>query len=186
MNKTTLIVIILSLLIGYFAFDKFLSEDSSLNSTLNTEPTKFTVIKPPNISTVNDDSQFNGQYDEASTDNNQTTNIGEPRSKRLTYREELIDMQKNKKATYESLGDVLEKINMQKSTSKTVKENVTRIKHNLVLSKKIAALTKKLHIDKDGDKELDKNVLAEILEIQKQLKIPSMIVNYDSEDINVK
>jgi len=187
MNKTTLIVIIVLLLIGYFAFDKFLSEDTPIHTNMEKNvDSDFAVIKPPDINTaVNDDSNSDGLYTDQVGDSNQSVTPNSVKAERQSNREQLLELHRNKKVTFVTLGDYIDKIQLQGNTSKSVNTQLERIKHNLKISKEMAELTKKLHVEINGKKEFDQNVLDQLLEIQKQLLIPT-VVSISSENENAK
>lgn len=173
MNKTTVIIIIVLLSIVYLAFDKFLSIDNPVQPTSTEIGSDFSVIKPPTFSTnPNDMKESDDMSFVQNTEDNGLNQSEIVLSERQSNRQELIKLYQNKNITYATLGDILDKINPQKSISGNTKANLVRIKHNLVLSKQIATLTKILHKDVNGEKEFDQSVLDQIVDLQKQIILP--------------
>ena len=98
-------------------------------------------------------------------------------------RKQLSDLYTSKNVNYTSLGDVIETIQSNDNSSEELTKNLDRIKHNLVIAKKIAALTKRLHVDKGGKRKvLDQSVLDELIGIQKQFVFPVYTVKNRGEN----
>ena len=181
MNKITVILIIALIAIVYLAFDKFISIDSpAITNSPNETGMGFTAIKPPTVSTKPIDLKNNSgsSFENKSDNNDLATKQQNARSQRKVDRKKLIDLYNSDNKNYDTLGNFLEKINANKGASIGTKEHIERIKHNLVISKKIAALTKELYTDVDGEKEFNNAVLDQITALQNQLILPFGLVDY--------
>lgn len=183
MNKVSVILMIVMFSIIYLVYGMFLSDDTQNTSTeeLNN---RFETIKPPTLitNTVDLDSKTNDLLTVQNEEGNQQNTTGFSKLKRISAREELLDLYKNKKTNYITLGEMIEKIQSEKNTSKNVIEHLDRVKHNLEIAKKMAAFTKHLHVEIDGKKEFNNEVFKKLLEIQKQMIIPYSNVNYTVEN----
>jgi len=180
MNKLTLITIILVISIVYFAFKLFIpneNEEIQNNNQIN----NVEIIKPIDVidrSVIDADKQ-GIEENKLKIEKNLTTDEL-AKSIRKSNREELIALKNNKEINYITLGEMIKKIQSQDVTNEGVKANLDRIKHNVEIAKKMAELTKRLHVEVDGKKEMDEDVYAQLLKIQKELILPAYNLTSDN------
>jgi hypothetical protein len=187
--KKLIVIIIVLLSIVYFAYGIFQSEENTIMTNESSFETDFEIIQPPTLiqanNAKNEDLVPTGK--KRAEISNQYENLAEKQALTKSTRKQLSDLYKSKNVNYTTLGEMLDKIQAQSHNSQEVSSQFERIKHNLELAKKIAALTKRLHVDKGGNRKvLDQTILDELLVLQKQLILPLNNIDFDSENNNAK
>jgi len=148
----------------------------------------FKVIKPPSFSIKSEETIDSDDFSMLNT--NELSNVKEELKKtqeaRKANRQKIIELHRNGNRSFDTLGNILEKIEIDKSTSQNMKSHVERSKHNLIIGKKIANLTKQLHeeVDENGNREFKREVLDLIIAEQKKLILPTGNFSLNSESDN--
>ena len=183
MNKMTLLLIIGLLSIVYVAYQIFISDEPVPTSDNNITISNIEVIKPIDIvdKSKSEFDQLGGFSEKQSNIDDGQQSKYSAQQARKTNREKLIELKNTKNINYQTLGEMIENIQSQDVTSDDVMVNLDRIKHNVEIAKQMAELTKNLHVEIDGTKEMDHEVFEKLLEIQKGIILPSNNLSFSSE-----
>lgn len=175
MNKFLILIILAALILGVVFFDFTNNEDTLVNSKINS--VDFEVIKPPQINDINSNLNTSSQANKVKTNLNASNNTNDfernlkERGKDSHESEYPFTKQGQ---VYMSKGELLlqhkKRIEVDpKYYSVDLFKEVEQAKYNLKISKEIAVLSKKLFIDTDEGKIMDKDVYKRMNELSNNL-----------------
>ena len=164
MNKFTILIIIIVLVLGVVVFDSFNDEDPlQSNDETNFE---IDVIKPPQIVDSEGDINTSNQSNNLIIKNQRTV------QKRPKTNDDYEYPFTKEGQAYMTRGELLMEGHKHVDTDKyspDIFKQIEQAKYNLKLAKEISTLSKKLYIDTDEGKIIDQDVYKQMNELSKNL-----------------